>query len=189
MSERPRFYLTTPIYYVNDEPHIGHTYTTVVADAVARYRRLTGHDVRFLTGTDANMIHRIKNTDDLSTYAERIGCVHRIGKKAADCFGNGGLAVARRTVKKNCLPGTDGRAKTFQKRSAEDEMREGILHILFTDNDILDCLEFHDGAVIIEGDRRRTDITANIHELGRAILTLVGYLERIRDRRITGPPL
>ena len=51
MSRRP-FYLTTPIYYVNDEPHIGHTYTTVVADAVARYRRATGWDVRFLTGTD-----------------------------------------------------------------------------------------------------------------------------------------
>ncbi|HEX4823465.1 MAG TPA: methionine--tRNA ligase [Candidatus Polarisedimenticolaceae bacterium] len=46
------FYLTTPIYYVNDEPHIGHTYTTVVADALARYRRMTGWDVRFLTGTD-----------------------------------------------------------------------------------------------------------------------------------------
>jgi methionyl-tRNA synthetase len=51
MSRRP-FYLTTPIYYVNDEPHIGHTYTTVVADTVARYRRATGWDVRFLTGTD-----------------------------------------------------------------------------------------------------------------------------------------
>lgn len=52
MSGRPSYYLTTPIYYVNDVPHIGHTYTTVVADAVARYRRLTGWDVRFLTGTD-----------------------------------------------------------------------------------------------------------------------------------------
>jgi methionyl-tRNA synthetase len=49
---RPPFYLTTPIYYVNDEPHIGHTYTTIVADTVARYRRATGWDVRFLTGTD-----------------------------------------------------------------------------------------------------------------------------------------
>jgi methionyl-tRNA synthetase len=52
MSGRRAFYVTTPIYYVNDEPHIGHTYTTVVADALARYRRLTGWDVRFLTGTD-----------------------------------------------------------------------------------------------------------------------------------------
>lgn len=46
------FYLTTPIYYVNDLPHVGHIYTTVVADTLARYRRLAGDDVRFLTGTD-----------------------------------------------------------------------------------------------------------------------------------------
>jgi methionyl-tRNA synthetase len=46
------FYVTTPIYYVNDLPHIGHIYTTVVADAIARYKRLRGFDVRFLTGTD-----------------------------------------------------------------------------------------------------------------------------------------
>ncbi len=52
MSERRAFYLTTPIYYVNDEPHIGHAYTTIVADVVARYHRATGHDVRFVTGTD-----------------------------------------------------------------------------------------------------------------------------------------
>ena len=46
------FYVTTPIYYVNDAPHIGHSYTTVVADALARWRRLWGDDVVFLTGTD-----------------------------------------------------------------------------------------------------------------------------------------
>jgi methionyl-tRNA synthetase len=48
----PRFYITTPIYYVNDVPHIGHAYTTIAADVLARYRRLTGHDVFFLTGLD-----------------------------------------------------------------------------------------------------------------------------------------
>ena len=47
-----RVYLTTPLYYVNDAPHIGHTYTTVAADVVARWRRLKGDDVHFLTGTD-----------------------------------------------------------------------------------------------------------------------------------------
>jgi methionyl-tRNA synthetase len=47
-----RFYLTTPIYYVNDAPHIGHAYTTVTADAVARWHRLIGDDTYFLTGTD-----------------------------------------------------------------------------------------------------------------------------------------
>ena len=47
-----RYYITTPIYYVNDMPHIGHIYTTVMADIFARYKRLSGADVRFLTGTD-----------------------------------------------------------------------------------------------------------------------------------------
>ncbi|MEZ5313809.1 MAG: methionine--tRNA ligase [Thermoanaerobaculia bacterium] len=47
-----RYYLTTPIYYVNDLPHIGHIFTTVMADTLARYRRLAGDDVRFLTGSD-----------------------------------------------------------------------------------------------------------------------------------------
>ena len=46
------FYITTPIYYVNDVPHIGHAYTTVAADVLARLARLTGHEVFFLTGLD-----------------------------------------------------------------------------------------------------------------------------------------
>jgi methionyl-tRNA synthetase len=47
-----RFYVTTPIYYVNDKPHIGHAYTTVLADVLARYHRLMGVRTHFLTGTD-----------------------------------------------------------------------------------------------------------------------------------------
>ena len=47
-----RFYVTTPIYYVNAEPHLGHAYTTIVGDALARWHRLLGDDVNFLTGTD-----------------------------------------------------------------------------------------------------------------------------------------
>ncbi len=46
------FFITTPIYYVNDVPHIGHAYTTIAADVAARYKRLAGYDVFFLTGTD-----------------------------------------------------------------------------------------------------------------------------------------
>lgn len=46
------FYVTTPIYYVNDIPHIGHAYTTIIADALSRYKKLAGYDVFFLTGTD-----------------------------------------------------------------------------------------------------------------------------------------
>src|SRR3989442_13043791 len=46
------FYITTPIYYVNGRPHLGHAYTTAIADALARYQRLAGRDVCLLTGTD-----------------------------------------------------------------------------------------------------------------------------------------
>jgi methionyl-tRNA synthetase len=52
MSHNKKFYITTPIYYVNDVPHIGHAYTTVAADAMARYKRLCGYQVFFLTGSD-----------------------------------------------------------------------------------------------------------------------------------------
>lgn len=51
-TDRPEYYITTPIYYVNDAPHIGHCYSTLVADVAARFHRLAGKDVFFLTGTD-----------------------------------------------------------------------------------------------------------------------------------------
>ncbi|MBQ9809248.1 MAG: methionine--tRNA ligase [Ruminococcus sp.] len=51
MSKKP-FYITTPIYYPSGNPHIGHCYTTVACDSIARYRRMQGYDVMFLTGTD-----------------------------------------------------------------------------------------------------------------------------------------
>ena len=52
MTHNKKFYITTPIYYVNDIPHVGHAYTTVAADVMARYKRLCGYQVFFLTGTD-----------------------------------------------------------------------------------------------------------------------------------------
>ena len=52
MSGRDAYYITTPIYYVNDSPHIGHAYTTLACDVLARFHRLDGRDVVFLTGTD-----------------------------------------------------------------------------------------------------------------------------------------
>src|SRR5512133_3979548 len=51
-NDKAKFYITTPIYYVNARPHIGHTYTTVVCDAIARRKRMLGVDTYFLTGTD-----------------------------------------------------------------------------------------------------------------------------------------
>jgi methionyl-tRNA synthetase len=52
MTDKKTFYVTTPIYYVNDVPHLGHAYTTVVADCLSRFHRLRGEEVFFLTGTD-----------------------------------------------------------------------------------------------------------------------------------------
>jgi len=54
------YYVTTPIYYVNDVPHIGHSYTTIAADVLARYHRAAGRDVHFLTGTDEHGIKIVK---------------------------------------------------------------------------------------------------------------------------------
>jgi methionyl-tRNA synthetase len=54
MQNRPSFYITTPIYYPNSNPHIGTAYTTIAADTIARYKRARGFDVWFLTGTDEN---------------------------------------------------------------------------------------------------------------------------------------
>src|SRR5256884_2072003 len=54
---KPKFYLTTPIYYTNGLPHIGHTYTTVVADAIRRYKRMRGYEVVMTTGTDEHGVN------------------------------------------------------------------------------------------------------------------------------------
>ncbi len=52
MPDKPSFYITTAISYPNGEPHIGHAYEAIATDAIARFKRLDGYDVMFLTGTD-----------------------------------------------------------------------------------------------------------------------------------------
>jgi methionyl-tRNA synthetase len=71
MSAQRTFYLTTPIYYVNDVPHVGHAYTTIAADALARARRLQGQRVFLLTGTDEHgqNIERIARERGIDTQA------------------------------------------------------------------------------------------------------------------------
>jgi methionyl-tRNA synthetase len=73
----PKFYLTTPIYYINDVPHIGHAYTTVVADVLARWHRLKGNDVFFLTGLDENSVKTVqaakdRGFEDVQKYADKM---------------------------------------------------------------------------------------------------------------------
>ena len=76
-----RFYITTPIYYINAEPHLGHAYTSMVADAIARSRRLLDQDVFFLTGTDEHgqKVERAAQKAGLNTreFADRIAAKFR----------------------------------------------------------------------------------------------------------------
>ncbi|NLY54433.1 MAG: methionine--tRNA ligase [Firmicutes bacterium] len=60
---KPTYYLSTPLYYTSGKLHIGHAYTTVIADAIARYKRLRGYDVCFLTGTDEHGLKVQKNAE------------------------------------------------------------------------------------------------------------------------------
>lgn len=74
--QKPTFYITTPIYYPSDKLHIGHAYCTVAADAIARYKRQTGYDVHFLTGSDEHgqKIERMAKQNGVSPqeYVDRI---------------------------------------------------------------------------------------------------------------------
>jgi methionyl-tRNA synthetase len=76
-----KFYITTPIYYINAEPHLGHAYTTMVADAIARSRRLLDEDVFFLTGTDEHgqKVERAAKSAGVDTreFADRIAGEYR----------------------------------------------------------------------------------------------------------------
>jgi methionyl-tRNA synthetase len=76
MDSHDEFYITTPIYYVNDKPHIGHAYSTIVADTLARWREARGEHVVFSTGVDENAQKTVdaakKNNEEIHAYTERM---------------------------------------------------------------------------------------------------------------------
>ena len=86
--EKGKFYITTPIYYPSDKLHIGHTYCTVATDAIARYKRMCGYDVMFLTGTDE---HGQKIEEKA-----RAGRAVRPGRDGASCQAGTGTAQSVR---------------------------------------------------------------------------------------------
>ena len=75
MSKQTR-YVTTPIYYVNDRPHIGHVYTTTLCDVYARAMRQVGHDVFFLTGTDEHGIKVEQSAKEKGVSPQELADVH-----------------------------------------------------------------------------------------------------------------
>jgi len=106
---KPSFYVTTPIYYVNDVPHIGHAYTTVAADVLARYKRLMGFDVYFLTGSDE--------------HGQKV-------EKAAITAGETPLELADRVVKRyQALWKRLGISHTDFLRTTQERHKKGVSHI------------------------------------------------------------
>lgn len=80
MSQKP-FFITTPIYYSNDIPHVGHAYSTLIADVIARDRRSRGYDVRFSTGVDENSQKVVDKAAErglpLESYVEEMASKHQ----------------------------------------------------------------------------------------------------------------
>ncbi len=85
MTGKKRYYLTTPIYYVNDQPHIGHAYTSLACDVLARFKRMDGYDVHFLTGTDEHGQKVAKSAEDAGTDPQ--GFCDRVSRNFRDLAG------------------------------------------------------------------------------------------------------
>ena len=103
------FYITTPIYYVNDVPHIGHAYTTVACDVLARYKRARGFEVFFLTGTDE--------------HGQKV-------EKAAQAKGETPLELADRVVKRfQILWDKLHISHTDFIRTSQERHKKGVLHL------------------------------------------------------------
>src|SRR5437660_10202104 len=92
MADRT-FYLTTPIYYVNSRPHLGHAGATIMADAMCRYRRLRGDRVYFLTGTDE--------------HGERIAQVAAAAGESPQAYADGIAAAFRETGRRRGITNGD----------------------------------------------------------------------------------
>jgi methionyl-tRNA synthetase len=71
-KSKPKYYLTTPIYYANSRPHVGSAYTTIVCDVIARYKRMCGYDVAYLTGTDEHGVNIERAAEKLAISPQQL---------------------------------------------------------------------------------------------------------------------
>ncbi|HVB87370.1 MAG TPA: class I tRNA ligase family protein, partial [Candidatus Dormibacteraeota bacterium] len=72
MDQLKKFYLTTPIYYANSRPHVGSAYTTIVCDVIARYKRMCGYEVAYLTGTDEHGVNIERAAEKLGIHPSEL---------------------------------------------------------------------------------------------------------------------
>ncbi|MDZ4735139.1 MAG: methionine--tRNA ligase [Rhodospirillaceae bacterium] len=106
MSDQKRYYVTTPIYYVNDVPHIGHAYTTLACDVLARFMRLDGYDVRFLTGTDEHgqKVDKAANAAGIAhlPFVDKVSQNFRDLAKALNCSNDDFIRTTEERHVKSC---------------------------------------------------------------------------------------
>ena len=122
MAEKPRYYLTTAIAYPNGAPHIGHAYEAIATDAIARFMRLDGYDVYFLTGTDEHGIKMLQTADARRHHAARAGRAQR-----AALPGDGRSGSTARTTTSSAPP----RSATIvrRRRSGSAWQKNGDIYL------------------------------------------------------------
>ncbi|MBV9813906.1 MAG: methionine--tRNA ligase [Acetobacteraceae bacterium] len=119
---KPTFYVTTPIYYVNGAPHVGHVYTSIACDVLARWKRLDGYDVFFLTGTDEHGQKVEKAARDAGVAPQSfVDGVARQFREAADLFGISYDDFIRTTEQRH----KDGCAEIWRRMAANGDVYLG----------------------------------------------------------------
>lgn len=175
MTKKETFYITTPIYYPSGRLHIGHTYTTVAADAIARFKRFCGYDVRFLTGTDEHGEKIQKKAQEagmkeIDFLDEQIAEIKKLWEKleiSNDDF-------IRTTEKRH----TDAIQKIFTKLYEQGDIYKGS----YEGNYCVPCESFWTESQMLEGNRcpdcgRETKIVKE----ESYFFKLSKYEDRIRD--------
>lgn len=128
-EKKKTFYITTPIYYINDRPHIGHAYTTIIADIISCYYRMKGYDVFFSTGTDENGQKNVEaakkaGVESISTYTDQMAAVWQ---QTWDSLGLTNTDFIRTTQPRHAA----GVRKFFDRVFANGDIYKGIYEGLY----------------------------------------------------------
>lgn len=140
-----KFYITTPIYYINSVPHIGHAYTTVVADTLARWHRLRGDDVFFLTGLDENSAKTMeaakeKGFKDIQSYADSMANLWQGTWKLLDISNDDFIRTTQERHRKNVV-------ELFERIKSNGDIYKGSYEGLYCDG----CEAYYTEADLVDG--------------------------------------
>lgn len=127
-TQTKKFFITTPIYYINDRPHIGHAYTTIVADVIARYYRMLGADVFFATGTDENSQKTVEaakkaGVEAVSTFTDEMAATW---ERTWDSLGLTHTDFIRTTQPRHILAVTTFFKRVYEKGDIYKGVYEGL---------------------------------------------------------------